>query len=296
MTTRRRLLKQCASGAALSALGLSKLSAAPTGDFDAAIRALEQRHGGRLGVAVRDTANGREAAHRGDERFLMCTTFKVLAAGMILARVDAGEESLDRHIAYGSDDLVTYSPATEKHVGTGMTLGAICRAAITLSDNTAGNLMLDRIDGPAALTTFLRSIGDDVTRLDRYETALNDHTPGNDHDSTTPRAMLTSMQRLLLGDRLSRGAREQLAAWMQANETGDARLRAGLPGRWRIGDKTGSGDNNTANDIAIVWPDGGAPLLIATYYTGSQASNTQRDRVLAEVGATVAQWHAQPDR
>ncbi|WP_348765674.1 class A beta-lactamase [uncultured Salinisphaera sp.] len=292
MATRRRVLKQLTAGAALSVFGMPAVVARETDDFAATVHELEKRHGGRLGVAVLDTGNDRHIAHRGDERFLLCSTFKVVAAAMILSRVDANEESLDRHIDYSTNDLVTYSPETEKHAGSGMRLGAICRAAITLSDNTAGNLMLESLGGPEALTAFMRSLGDDVTRLDRYETALNEYIPGNPHDSTTPRAMVALMQKLLLGDRLTSASRDQLIAWLEANETGDNRLRAGLGEGWRIGDKTGSGGNNTGNDIAIARPHGAAPVLIATYYTGSDASNAQRDRVLAEVGAAVARWHA----
>ncbi|ERJ19993.1 beta-lactamase protein [Salinisphaera shabanensis E1L3A] len=291
MTTRRRILKQLTAGAALSVLGMPAVLAREADDFAATMHKLEKRHGGRLGVCVLDTGSDRYIAQRGDERFLLCSTFKVVAAAMILSRVDAGEESLDRHIDYATADLVTYSPETEKHAGTGMTLGAICRAAITLSDNTAGNLMLQSLGGPKALTAFMRSLGDDVTRLDRYETALNEYTPGNPHDSTTPRAMVGLMQKILLGDRLTSSSRDQLIARLEANETGDNRLRAGLSESWRIGDKTGSGGNNTANDIAITWPEGGAPVLIATYYTGSSASKAQRDRVLADVGAVAARWH-----
>ncbi|MES1929027.1 beta-lactamase [Salinisphaera dokdonensis CL-ES53] len=283
-----------ASGAALSMIGVPAVLAKGANgadDFTAAIRDLEARHGGRLGVAVRDTASGRMAAHRGDERFLLCSTVKLPAAAMILSRVDAGRESLDRHIDYAAADLVTYSPETERHVDTGMMLGAICRAGLTLSDNTAANLMLASVGGPAALTAFLRSLGDDVTRSDRYETALNEYAPDRVHDTTSPRAMLDLMQRMLLGDVLSAASQRQLVAWMRANETGDHRLRAGLPDTWRIGDKTGSGGDNTANDIAMIHPGVGGPLLVTAYYSGSEATKTQRDRVLADVGRAVARWH-----
>ena len=295
MPTRRRVLQQLAAGAALSTIGVPGFAADRANgadDFIAAICDLEARHGGRLGVAVHDAALGRAVAHRGDERFLMCSTVKLPAAAMILSRVDAGRESLDRHIDYAAADLVTYSPATERHVATGMTLGAICRAGLTLSDNTAANLMLASVGGPAALTAFLHSLGDDVTRSDRYETALNEHAPDRLHDTTSPRAMLGLMQRVLLGDVLSAPSQRQLVTWMRANETGDHRLRAGLPDAWRIGDKTGSGGDNTANDIAIIHPGVGAPLLVTAYYAGSNATKTQRDRVLADVGRAVGAWHA----
>lgn len=288
MPRRRQLIQQLGAGLALSLTGAYPLFAAPTApDFPAMMDRLEKRHGGRLGVAVLDTANGHRIAHRGDERFLLCSTVKFPAAALILSRVDAGHESLDRHIAYEANDLVTYSPETKKHVGTGMTLGAICRAGLTLSDNTAANLMLRSVGGPPAVTRFVRSVGDAVTRSDRYETELNDYAPGDPHDSTSPNAMRGLMHAILLGDVLSAASKQQLTDWMLACQTGDHRLRAGLPKTWRVGDKTGSGGDNTANDIAIIRPATRAPILVAAYYTGSNATHAQRDRVLADVGRAV---------
>ncbi|GAB3673006.1 class A beta-lactamase [Salinisphaera aquimarina] len=249
---------------------------------------LERRYGGRLGVAVFDTGSGHIATHRGDERFALCSTFKVLAAGYVLARVDRGEERLDRRIAYDQDDLVDYSPATGKHVGDGMRLRDICEAAVTLSDNTAANLMLASLGGPAGLTAYLRSLGDDVTRLDRREPQLNYVEPGDPRDTTTPVAMLHTLRRLVLGRALSVASRDQLQTWLRANQTGDKRLRAGLPAQWRVGDKTGTGPNHEANDIAVVWPPERAPLVITAYYVGRDASDGDRDTVLAEVGRLAA--------
>ena len=252
------------------------------------LAALEQKHGGRLGVAILDTAKARPVAYRGDERFPLCSTFKYLAAAFVLARVDRNEESLSRRIRYAKEDLVTHSPVTEKHVGDGMTVAAICDAAVTLSDNTAGNLMLDSFGGPAGFTAFMRSLGDDVTRLDRRETALNEARPGDPRDTTSPLAMLASINKLSLGDTLSAASREQLNAWIVANKTGDARLRAGVPKDWRVGDKTGTGDNNTANDIGILWPPGRPPIIVTAYYTQSRASCDERNAVIAEIGRLAA--------
>lgn len=289
MPTRRLFLQRTAAGLALSLIGAPPLfAAAPSRDFQATIRALEQRHGGRLGVAVLDSTSGQHLAHRGDERFLMCSTVKFPTAALILSRVDAGRESLDRRIDYDTGDLVTYSPETRQHVATGMTLEAICRAGLTHSDNTAANLMLDSVGGPTAVTQFVRAQGDAVTRSDRYETALNDYEPGNPHDSTSPNAMLGLMNAVLLGDTLSHASKRQLMAWMRACQTGDHRLRAGLPAAWRVGDKTGSGGNNTANDMAFVQPPGRGVVLVTTYYTGSRATHPERDRVLTDVGRAVA--------
>jgi beta-lactamase class A len=255
-----------------------------------ALAALEARHGGRLGVAVLDSGSGRRLMHRGGERFALTSTFKFLAAAHVLARVDRGEERLDRRVAYAKEDLVPYSPVTGQHAE--LTIGALCDAAVTLSDNTAGNLLLDSFGGPAGLTAWLRGLGDGVTRLDRRETALNEARPGDPRDTTTPEAMLGLMQALLLGPVLSADGRARLTAWLVANKTGDKRLRAGVPEGWRVGDKTGSGENNVANDIAILWPPlpppGRAPILVAAYYAESRATEPERNAVLAEVGRIAA--------
>lgn len=275
------------AGSLLAATALPNPSAA--GERREALRRaaadLERRHGGRLGVAVLDTATAHLAVHRGDERFAMASTFKFVAAAFVLARVDRGEESLDRRIVYGRDQLVTYSPATEKHAGgDGMTVGEICDAAVTLSDNTAGNLLLDGFGGPAALTAFMRSLGDSASRLDRRETELNEATPGDPRDTTTPAAMLGILRATVLGTALSPPSRERLAAWLIANKTGDKRLRAGVPPGWRVGDKTGTGEHNATNDIGVIWPPGRAPILVAAYYAEARASAGERNAVLAEVG------------
>lgn len=259
-------------------------------DTVSALRELERRNGGRLGVAMLDTASGRRVAYRGDERFPMCSTFKFLAAALVLARVDRGEERLDRRIVFSERELVTYSRATKEHAGpAGMTIETICAAAVTLSDNTAGNLMLASFGGPEGLTAFLRGLGDPVTRLDRIETALNEGTPGDPRDTTSPAAMLATMQKIVAGDTLSATSRERLVGWMLDSKTGDKRLKAGLPAAWRVGDKTGTGGHGSANDIAVAWPPGRAPVLVTAYYTGSTISDDARSAVIAEAGriATV---------
>ena len=254
-------------------------------DAESSLRELERRNGGRLGVAMLDTAGGRRVVYRGDERFPLCSTFKFLASALMLARVDRGEERLYRRIVFSESDVVTYSPATKEYAGpSGMTVDAICAAAVTLSDNTAGNLMLASFGGPAGLTAFVRTLGDPVTRLDRIETELNEGTPGDPRDTTSPLAMLGTMQKLVTGDVLSVASRERLIGWLVANKTGDKRLRAGMPSSWRIGDKTGTGGNGSANDIAVAWPPGRAPVFVTVYYTGSTISDEARSAVIAEAG------------
>ncbi|MBL6454986.1 class A beta-lactamase [Belnapia sp. T6] len=270
--------------------GAAALAAMPAQAADA-LAALEARQGGRLGVAILDTGTGRMLAHRGEERFPLCSTFKFLAAGLVLVRVDRGEERLDRHIAYGREALVPYSPVTGPGAeAAGLTMGAICDAAVTLSDNTAGNLMLDSFGGPAGLTAWMRGLGDPVTRLDRREPELNVVPPGDERDTTTPLAMVGLMRSLLIGDALRPASREQLAAWLVACRTGDKRLRAGLPAGWRVGDKTGTGPepDSATNDIGLAWPPGRAPILIAAYLVGARGAEAERSAVLAEVGRIAA--------
>jgi beta-lactamase class A len=254
-------------------------------DATSSLAELERRNGGRLGVAALDTANGRRVGHRPDELFPLCSTFKFLAAALVLARVDRGGEKLDRRVVFSDKDLVTYSPVTKEHVGPGgMTMAEICDAAVTLSDNTAGNLQLASFGGPSGLTSYMRSLGDRTTRLDRIETELNEAKPGDPRDTTKPAAMLGTMQRLLIGDALSAPSRDRLIGWLLASKTGARRLRAGLPADWRVGDKTGSGSNGTANDVAIAFPPGRSPILIAAYYTEATIPDDARNTVIAEAG------------
>lgn len=252
-----------------------------------ALADLERRSGGRLGVAILDTTSGRLASHRGEERFALCSTFKVLAAALVLARVDRDADSLDRRILYRRADLVPYSPLTGQHVDGGMTLGELCAAAMTLSDNAAANLLLDSFGGPEALTAFLRGLGDGVTRLDRREPELNDVSLGEMRDTTTPEAMLATLHKLVAGDVLSASSRERLAAWLIACRTGGDRLRAGAPAGWRVGDKTGTGPRGETNDVAVMWPPGRAPILVAAYYVNA-AHAEARNAALAEVGRLAA--------
>jgi beta-lactamase class A len=250
---------------------------------------IEAGVGGRLGVAILDTASGLQTGRRMDEAFPMCSTFKFLAAATVLARVDSGQEDLNRRIVFSKSDLQEYSPITQHHVGgAGMSVAELCEAAITLSDNTAANLLLASFGGPAGLTAFARSLGDKITRLDRNEPSLNESTPGDPRDTTTPNAMLGDMRKLLLTDRLSASSRAQLMAWMIANKTADKRIRAKLPSDWRVGDKTGSGDHGSTNDIAILWPPGRDPILVTVYLTDTTADASRRDGAIAEVGLLIA--------
>ena len=256
----------------------------------ARIAEIERDLGGRIGVAILDTANNRSIAYHATDRFPMCSTFKFLLAASVLQRVDKKEEQLDRNIAYSPADLLEWAPVTKEHVQEGkMTVNALCAAAIEYSDNTAANLLLETIGGPHGLTGFVRSLGDPVTRLDRNEPTLNTAINGDQRDTTTPAAMLNNIKSLLLGQTLSAATREELEGWLDKNTTGDKRLRAGLPSTWQIGDKTGTGQNGAAGDLAIARPPNRAPILIVVYTVESPAPIEKVSKAFAAIGKLVGE-------
>ncbi len=289
--------RQAIAGALLAVPAVSALTAgtslAAGGGLAQRLAALEARHGGRIGVAILNLATGARLGHRTEERFLMCSTFKALLAGHILARVDRGEETLDRRIVVKEADLVDWSPVVEKRVGgEGISIAELCEATITLSDNAAANLLLAASGGPKAVTAFLRGLGDAVTRLDRTEPTLNYHeAPDDERDTTTPTAMVETLRKLLFAEVLSARSKAQLAAWLVMNKTGDARLRAGFPAGWMTGDKTGTnGDKaGNANDVAVAWsPDRGA-VIVAAFCEIPGIAGDARNAVIAEIGRIAAE-------
>ncbi|MDE2355387.1 MAG: class A beta-lactamase [Alphaproteobacteria bacterium] len=286
--TRRAALRAALAGLA----GPTWVMAAPGREGEtpsAALARIEQRIGGRLGVSA--TRTGRPVVGwRADERFRMCSSFKLLLAAEILRRVDAGSERLDAKIAYGEADLQPYAPTTRAHLAEGaLSVGELCRAAVTLSDNTAANLLLRRVGGPPAVTALARRLGDGVTRLDRWEPELNEGPASDLRDTTTPAAMGADLEALCLGTLLGARSRQQLLAWLGETSTGLGRLRAGWPKAARAGDKTGSNPGaGIAADVGLVWPPGGGPPLFAAVYTfGAKAKGPDVDAALAEVGAIV---------
>jgi len=249
---------------------------------------IEARVGGRIGVAAIDTGTGARLAHHGDDRFAMCSTFKWMLAAAVLARGDRGGGMLEQRLSYGRSDMLAHSPVTEEHLADGsMAIVELCKAAVETSDNTAANTLLKFIGGPAAFTHYLRSIGDRTTRLDRMEPELNSNEAGDPRDTTTPNAMIATMQTLLVGNSLSAGSRDRLLGWMKDCQTGLKRLRGGLPPTWTAGDKTGTGERGAVNDNAIVWPPGRAPILIAAYSSDSRASIETLEGAQAEMGRLV---------
>lgn len=245
---------------------------------------LEKEFDCRVGVYAIDTGTNQTVEYRPDERFAYASTFKVLAAAILLEQNDI--KNLEKVVTYTKDDLVPYSPVTEKHVDTGMTLLQISEAAIRKSDNTAGNLLLEAIGGPDKFRQALRDIGDDVTQPERYETELNEFIPGNKHDTSTPKAMAINLKKVALDDFLSDDKRELLTDWMKGNATGDALIRAGAPEGWIVGDKSGAGNYGTRNDIAVVWPPNRDPIVIAIM-SRSDTKNAEYDNALVAKAAEI---------
>jgi beta-lactamase class A len=253
-------------------------------EINGRIAKIERDSGSRIGVVATDSASGQRIAYRSNERFLMCSTFKLLAVAAILRQVDRKQENLDRFVRYNSADILEYAPVTKKHVAEGgMRLGALCEAAIEQSDNTAGNLLLQAIGGPAGLTSFARSLDDERTRLDRVEPDLNNSKEGDERDSTTPAAMCADVVRLLETDFLSQESRQLMQHWLLASETGATLIRAGVPKDWRIGDKTGRGPHGEVNDVAVLYPPNGARIFVAMYSKAPSLSDEKRSEVLASV-------------
>jgi beta-lactamase class A len=250
---------------------------------------IEAEIGGRVGVAAVDTRSGARLSHRADQRFAMCSSFKWVLAAAILTHIDRGEMTLDQRVSYSAADLLPHSPVSEAHVGQGgLSVEELCAAAVEFSDNTAANALLDLVGGPAGLTQYLRRSGDATTRLDRNEMALNSNLSGDRRDTTTPNAMAATMARILTGDALSPVSRARLIGWMKDCRTGLARLRAGLPPAWSIGDKTGTGPNGASIDNAIAWRSDGSTILIASYLTDAHRSDAVLDAAHAKIGRIVA--------
>ena len=258
--------------------------------IEAGLSELEHEAGGRVGVYAHDTGSGEALfSHRADERFAMCSTFKAPLAAAILAKVDAGALQLDQRVPYTQADLLSYAPVARERVAEGaLPIRDLCAAAVEVSDNTAANLLLPLLDGPAGFTRWLRSTGDRVTRLDRNEPELNSNLAGDERDTTTPHAMAVTFDRLLTQDVLSEGSRREFATWLENATPGRKRIRAGLPSSWRAGDKTGTGPNGAVNDVAIVYPPNRAPIVLAIYMTGSSRPSAQLEPYHARIGPLLS--------
>jgi beta-lactamase class A len=290
-----RITRRGALLATASTICASRVSARSSFSSSAdtsAFAELEKRNHGRLGVAALDTGTGHLLQHRENERFALCSTFKFLAAAAILQRVDQGRERLDRRVTYGERDLLQHSPVSKEHVESGgMSLEEACAAAVQWSDNTAANELFELLEGPAGLTRFIRSLGDDVTRLDRIEPDLNVVAPGEVRDTTSPASMLKLLSTVLFGQVLAPTSRAQLQAWMLEAKVGEKRLAAGLPAGWRIAHKPGTWSAET-NDVGVIWPPDRAPIVIAAFYNYSNGANDPDDAhedVLRDVARIIVE-------
>ena len=244
---------------------------------------------GTLGVAVLDTETGQQTAWRGADRFPLNSTVKFLLCAAVLMRVDAGEEDLARAVPVTARDMVAHSPVLGQHVGGQLTVGELCEATMTRSDNGAANLLLGSLGGPQGLTDLLRQNGDEVTRVDRWEPDLNEVSPGDERDTTTLLAMLENLQRFLAGPALSEASRQQLTAWMAANTTGSERIRAGVPEGWQVGDRTGTGPDGSTSTIAVLFPPGREPVLMVVHVTGTDRTVAESSGLHAELARIVTQ-------
>jgi beta-lactamase class A len=271
-----RTRRAVVTGAAAAALAPAAAQAQAVSPF----RAIEAESGARLGVFARDVASRRSVGWRAEERFPTASSFKALLAGVILHRADAGREALDRQLAVPTE-ILSHSPVTGPNSGRPMTIEALCAAITTFSDNTGANMLLDTVGGPAGFTRAMRQLGDPVTRIDRYELELNEALPGDPRDTTSPAAVSGTAERLLLGRLLKPASRAKLTGWMIESQTGLRRIRAGVPSGWRVADKTGTGYRGTTVDFAVVWPAKGAPIVMATYLTGSSRPLAEREAALA---------------
>jgi beta-lactamase class A len=263
--------------------------AATASNIAAELAAIRKRIGGRLGVHALDTGSGRRIAFDDESRYAMASTFKVLLAAAVLEQIDRGTVDPEHAVAFGQADMLPHAPVTSQHLARGwMSVRELCAAAVETSDNPAANLLLRLIEGPAGFTRFVRRLGDRHTRLDRLELALNSNLPGDPRDTTTPRAMADSLERVLVGSTLTDASRAQLIRWLRSATTGLDRLRAGLPAAWQAGDKTGTGGNGAVNDVAIAWPPQRPPILITAYLSESTLPGAALSEVHAEIGRLIA--------
>lgn len=274
------------AAAAAPQLLTSRVAAAATG-VRHEIRRLEQRYDRTVGLYAANLRTGASIAHRAHHRFAICSVFKALAVAAVLRDRDQHGEVLDRRIFYTDDEVVENSPVTKDHVDGGMTVRELCDAALRFSDNTAANLLLRQIGGPRGITRFARSLGDRLTRLDRWETELNTAHPHDLRDTTTPAAIAATFGQLLVGDALSRPDRELLLGWMLDNQTSDTRFRApgAIPDGWAVADKTGGGGYASVNDVGVTWTPDGAPIVIAALTRSDDADAAGVNPLLADLAA-----------
>ncbi len=251
---------------------------------------LEAAAGGRIGVFALDTANHATLRYRAGEPFPLCSTSKFMLVGAVLRQSEHEDELLEKRISYTQSDLLSYSPITKEHLRAGMTVADLCAAAIRYSDNTAANLLLKLVGGPASVTAFASSLHDRHFRLDRWEPELNTCLPGDLRDTSTPEAMGLSLKQLAIDHALKAEQRGLLVGWLRGSTTGAERIRAGVPKDWQVGDKTGTGDYGTGSDIAVLWPPHRAPIVAAIYTTQRVKEAKARNEIIAAAAQVIVRW------
>ena len=265
----------------------SAISTPERATLDRQLAALEQQHQGRIGVALYHPDTGLSYGYRAEERFPFASTFKALLAAAVLQRSEFDPQWLQQVVHYRAEDLLSYAPITRPHLAHGMSREALAIASVQYSDNTAANLLLEALGGLDEFNRFVAALGDQKFRLDRQEPDLNSALPGDDRDTTTPAAMAKTLSRLTLGNGLAAPQQARFNAWLKGNTTGDAAIRAGVPTGWLVGDKSGGGGYGTTNDIAVLWPTQGTPMVLALYFTQSTPDAKPQQAVLAEATRLV---------
>ena len=277
-------------------LCFSPISFALTNDFspmEKEIRKIESELNSHIGVSILTVNSNESWSYKGNERVPLTSTFKTLLCANLLSNADKGNIALDEKVAVEKDKLITYSPVIEKHIGKSVSLYDSCSATMTTSDNTAANIVLQKIGGPITLTKFIRNIGDDITRLDRYEPELNEGKPGDLRDTTTPNAITKTLNELLFGSALSEESQNQLKQWMIDNKVSDHLLRSILPSDWIIADRSGAGGYGSRSITSVFWPENTSPFIVSIYITQTKASFEQRNEAIVKIGKAILKLHAQ---
>ena len=260
---------------------------------------LEASSGGRLGLVAIDTANNKRIQYRSEERFPFCSTGKIMVVSAVLKTSEKNSSLLQKHITYDQKDVEKsgYAPITKQHVANGMRVNELCQAAMDYTDNTAMNLLIKVLGGPKTVTAYARSIQDTAFRLDRFEPELNTAIPGDPRDTTTPAAMAQSLQQLTQGHHLLAAKQQDLLfTWLKNNTTGNSRIRAGVPRGWVVGDKTGTGDYGSTNDIGIILPPKCSPIIVAIYLTQNKKDAVKREDIIASATRILLSAFANTDQ
>jgi len=252
---------------------------------DAAFAALENQFGARLGVWALNTAKSTAVAYNADQRFAYCSTHKVFSSAAVLKNNPIA--ALDSVVHYTAADVVSNSPITQAHVDSGMSVRALCEAAIRASDNTAANLLFSQLGGTGGLQSLLGSLGDTTTKVSRLEPEMNEANPGDTQDTTTPQAWGSDLQKVVLGDVLPADKRAILVDWMVGNAATARLIRAAAPGDWKVADKSGSGEYGTRNDIAVLWPPGGDPIVMVVMSSRPNKDDKSDDTVISKAAAAA---------